>query len=277
MFILIHSLNNNGTEKVGQPIVPPVPNQRHDNPGHRSGNDGFKAHDENDNLFGINTVSNQLSPVFRELLELIQKDPGISSKIKSLIAGIIFNPQERRNFIGNNFGDELLQGLDSLSKEDQKKSQQIEMLMALVAIPEPTQIIGAINSMKGSLLPDVVGLAEGMLAQARDFAQWLAEHKAKEGDSSAAKALYAAELKNVGVLVSATVQSFIVGNTQVYSLSDLASAEGVAEVVQKKKQHQVAIGEEITQLQEQVANENNPTQQTTFKNRLGHLKSIATG
>ncbi len=237
-----------------------------------SGPDSFDGTVENQH--SLNCFNAHLSEFGRRVIELVNSNNELSPSTRDLITQLVSSRSFRLGIIGAIYGEEAVNCFNELNKKDTKESEQRETLMALIAIAEPTQIIAAINCMKGALLPQVQSLAEGMLAQARDLAQWLAEKRAQKGDPGAAMALYEAEQVG-GNQPTFSIQTFVSRMVSYDPARVLNDAQSTADEANKKKNHQLTVKAEIGQLENIVGNSTTNTPVVAqAKERLTDLRNM---
>ena len=214
MFIL--NLTGPADRPDRPPIFDPVilPNHRHGRNNNQPSSEPDCFDGTVEDLICLNSWNAHLSEFGRRVIESIngENGNGLSPGTKDFITKLVSDRAFRLHIINDLYGPEVVNYFNDLHKKGDKEAEQREMLMCLLAIPEPTQIIAAINAMKGALSPAIRPLAEGMLAQARDLAQWFAEKRAKKGDAGAALALYQAEQVG-GDNTGSPIQTFIRGMT----------------------------------------------------------------
>lgn len=253
-------------------------NHNANNGNNQSGNDRF-----NGTVAGqlvLNCFNSHLSPFGRSVIELINSNNELSPSTRQLITDLVSDRSFRLQVIDHLYGPEVVRFFDKLHKKDSKEAEQRGILMCLLAIAEPAQIISAINSIKGALVPQLQSLAAGMLEQAWDLGKWLAEKKAKQGDSSYALALYQAGQVGGGENQSTVpIQTFITFMTTSYDPTRiLTDAQSTADEANRRNCHQVTVMAEINQLENIVGNstENNLAVNRA-RTRLTDLRSVGLG
>ena len=228
----------------------------------------------------LNCFNSHLSPFGRSVIELINNNNnGLSPLTRQLLRDLVSSREFRLNMIGDIYGQEAVDRLNRIHDRDDREAEQRETLMALIAIADPAQVIAAINGMKGALLPQLQSLAEGMLEQAWDLGKWLAEKKAKQGDSSYALALYqAGQVGGGGSQSTFSIQTFINSMTSYDPNIILTNAQSTADEANRRRGHQVTVRAAINQLENIVGNstENNPAVNRA-RTRLTDLRSIGLG
>lgn len=282
MFILITGPSADRPER-GSRIEPnPNPSRERNGSGHgsfvSSGFDAFAGTIEC--VESSNCFNNHLTEFARRVIERINNNNEILPGVRNFITTLVSNRAFCVGTIGALFGPQVVERLNELNITcaNDKEAQQREMLMALIAIDDPVQMIRALNNIKGELLPQLQSLASGMLDQARDFAKWLAEKRAKQGDPGVALALYAAE-QSGGGQETGFIQAFLNTALSYNPSAVLNNAISTAEEVARKKRHEQNINAEIKQL-EQVVDNTDPHSTEIIGNRarLTDLKNtLATG
>ena len=224
--------------------------------GHSSGNDGFNERGGFSYLRDVipgDSGSASLSTYERGMLEAINRacERGqVSENTAIFVRKLIFNPEFRSAIVARYWGQEVADSLAERRKNGDKRAQQVEMLAALVAIPEPTQIISAINAIKGELLDELKGMAAGMLANARDLAEWFAHTRARRGDTRDAYALAQAEGRSAPDIVGSMI-TFLSDPTLSYNPSQILAD---AQITARRVNRNSAAQREIRTLEYMVAN-----------------------
>ena len=246
---------------------------------HSSGNDNFRSGFTAAQILAGDSGSAFLSDFERRILEAInlaRREERISERTANFVRKLIFNPDSRSSVIAKYWGEEIADSLARRRRDGDRGAQEAEMLAALVAIPEPTQLIGAINAIKGELKDSgAQAMAADMLANARDLAQWFARTRARHGDTRDAFALAQAEGRGVPDIVG-NIVTFLSDPTLSYNPSQiLADAQSTAATVNRRNRTR----REVRELESVVGNSdpNNQTQaQANARRRLPDLRNNIT-
>ena len=261
------------TELVALPQNNNPPTRRHS-----SGNDNFRSGFTAAQILAGDSGSAFLTDFERRILEAINlasQERRISERTADFVRKLIFNPDFRSNIVARYWGQEVADSLAERRRNGDRRTQQAGMLAALVAIPEPTQLIGAIKAIQGELLDELKGMAADMLANARDLAEWFARTRARHGDTRDAFALAQAQGRGVPDIVG-NIVTFLSDPTLSYNPSQiLVDAQSTAATVNRRNRTR----REVRELESVVANAdpNNPTQaQADARRRLPDLRNNIT-
>ena len=262
----------------------PLPRNTDQPPGRgSSGNDRYGHRFLGIEIPSLDSGSAFLTTVERRFLELIngaRQRGEVTENTEEFVRSLIFDRGFRLNVIREVYGQDIVDRLRRLASSDdeleRQRAQQAGMLAALIAIPELTQLIGAIRAIQGELIDSgVKAMAADMLANARDLAQWLARTRARHGDTRDAYALAQAEGRGVSDIVG-NIVTFLSDPTLSYNPSQiLADAQSTANTVNRRNRTR----REIRELEHIVnnADPNNPTQvQLDARRRLPDLRNSIT-